>query len=39
MFDPRRDPPAYLVAGDVVRFRAIPATEWDAHDPIAADWG
>jgi KipI family sensor histidine kinase inhibitor len=38
MFDPRRDPPAYLVAGDVVRFHEIDASEWEAHSVIAADW-
>jgi KipI family sensor histidine kinase inhibitor len=39
LFDPRRDPPAYLVAGDVVRFEAIPATDWDARAVSSERWG
>jgi KipI family sensor histidine kinase inhibitor len=38
MFDPRRQPPAYLVAGDAVRFQAIPASAWDDHVGEAGDW-
>ncbi len=38
MFDPRREPPAYLVPGDRVRFVAIDAGEWDEHAGPAADW-
>jgi KipI family sensor histidine kinase inhibitor len=38
LFDPRRNPPAYLLPGDRVRFRAIAAA--DAHGFAAApeDW-
>jgi KipI family sensor histidine kinase inhibitor len=38
MFDPRREPPAYLVAGDTVRFEAIRASAWDDHPALADDW-
>ena len=38
LFDPRREPPAYLVPGDRVRFAAIGADEWDGHAGPAADW-
>ena len=38
LFDPRRDPPAYLVAGDVVAFRPVAATEWDRHVGAPSDW-
>jgi KipI family sensor histidine kinase inhibitor len=38
LFDPRRDPPAYLLPGDVVRFVRIPAEDWDAHAGAASDW-
>ncbi len=38
MFDPRREPPAYLVAGDTVHFEAIPASAWDDHPALADDW-
>jgi inhibitor of KinA len=30
LFDPRRDPPALLSAGQRVRFRAIPPAEFEA---------
>ena len=39
MFVPRRDPPAYLVAGDLVRFRPVQESDWAAHAGIADDWG
>jgi 5-oxoprolinase (ATP-hydrolysing) subunit B len=38
LFDPHRDPPAYLEPGDVVRFRAIGAGEWGRYGGAAADW-
>jgi KipI family sensor histidine kinase inhibitor len=37
-FDPRRDPPAYLVPGDTVRFHPIERYAWDAHAGPPADW-
>lgn len=39
LFDPRRDPPAYLVPGDVVRFERIVASEWTARAGAPDDWG
>jgi KipI family sensor histidine kinase inhibitor len=39
MFDARRDPPSYLVAGDTVRFQPIDASAWDDHARVAEDWG
>lgn len=38
LFDPRRDPPAYLVAGDTVRFERIAAADWDRYAGPQADW-
>lgn len=38
LFDPRRDPPAYLVAGDTVRFEPIEPEAWDGHAGIPGDW-
>lgn len=38
LFDPRRDPPAYLAPGDSVRFEPIEAAEWDARVGAPADW-
>jgi KipI family sensor histidine kinase inhibitor len=38
LFDPHRDPPAYLVPGDTVRFEAIDAAEWDARAGAPEDW-
>ena len=38
LFDPRREPPAYLVPGDRVRFVAIAADAWDDFRGPAADW-
>jgi KipI family sensor histidine kinase inhibitor len=37
LFDPRRDPPAYLVPGDRIRFVAIEAADWERHAGAAAD--
>ena len=39
LFDPRRDPPAYLVPGDAVRFEPIAASEWGARSGAPDDWG
>jgi KipI family sensor histidine kinase inhibitor len=38
LFDPHRDPPAYLVPGDAVRFEPIDAAEWDARGGAPEDW-
>jgi KipI family sensor histidine kinase inhibitor len=38
MFDPDRDPPAFLLPGDVVRFEPINAEEAGAHAGASADW-
>jgi KipI family sensor histidine kinase inhibitor len=38
LFDPRRDPPAYLLPGDRVRFEQIDTAEWDGHAGIPDDW-
>lgn len=38
LFDPRRDPPAYLGPGDRVRFVAIEAADWERHAGAAPDW-
>jgi len=38
LFDPDREPPAYLVPGDRVRFVPIDLASWDAHAGPAADW-
>ena len=40
LFDPRRDPPAYLAPGDTVRFHPIEREAWDAHAGPGppADW-
>lgn len=38
LFDPTREPPAYLVPGDLVRFVPIDAGDWDAHAGPPADW-
>lgn len=37
LFDARRDPPAYLLPGDRVRFEAIDATAWDERAARAPD--
>ena len=38
LFDPRRDPPAYLLPGDRVRFRALATNAWRAHGEPPDDW-
>jgi len=38
LFDPRRDPPAYLMPGDRVRFERIDVEEWDRHAGVPDDW-
>ena len=38
LFDPRRDPPAYLLPGDRVRFEPIGAAEWDDRAGVPDDW-
>lgn len=38
LFDPRREPPAYLVPGDRVRFEPIEAAEWPMHAGVPVDW-
>jgi KipI family sensor histidine kinase inhibitor len=38
LFDPHRDPPAYLAPGDLVRFQPIPPTALEEHAGIPADW-
>jgi KipI family sensor histidine kinase inhibitor len=38
LFDPRRDPPAYLMPGDRVRFEPLGLAEWDARSGAPDDW-
>ena len=38
LFDPRRDPPAYLLPGDRVRFEPIDAAAWDERAGAPDDW-
>ena len=38
VFDARRNPPAYLGPGDLVRFTPVEARDWDAHAGVAPDW-
>jgi 5-oxoprolinase (ATP-hydrolysing) subunit B len=38
LFDPQRDPPAYLLPGDRVRFEAIDAAAWEGRSGAADDW-
>ena len=38
LFDPHREPPAYLLPGDTVRFEPIAAANWDRHARPRADW-
>jgi KipI family sensor histidine kinase inhibitor len=38
LFDPLRDPPAYLLPGDRVRFMPIAEDEWEQHERPRADW-
>jgi KipI family sensor histidine kinase inhibitor len=39
LFDPDRDPPSYLAAGDHVRFRAIDEPGWAGQAGPPDDWG
>lgn len=38
LFDPRREPPAYLAPGDLVRFEAVSLEEMERSSGPAADW-
>ena len=38
LFDARREPPAYLVPGDRVRFVPIDIGSWERHGGPGADW-
>ena len=38
LFDPRRDPPAYLAPGDRVRFVPVEPDAWDRHAGPPLDW-
>lgn len=38
LFDPQRDPPAYLALGDTVRFEPISPSAFQARAGVAADW-
>lgn len=38
LFDAHRDPPAYLVPGDTVRFERIHPADWDRYAGAPADW-
>jgi KipI family sensor histidine kinase inhibitor len=38
LFDPHREPPAYLLPGDRVWFEPIDAIEWDRRAGAPADW-
>ncbi len=38
LFDPRRDPPAYLLPGDRVRFEPIDAAAWEERSGAPDDW-
>lgn len=38
LFDPRRDPPAYLAAGDAVRFEPVAEERWEELAGAPADW-
>jgi KipI family sensor histidine kinase inhibitor len=38
LFDPYRDPPAYLLPGDRVRFEPIDAAAWDDRAGAADEW-
>jgi KipI family sensor histidine kinase inhibitor len=38
LFDARRDPPAYLLPGDRVRFEPIDTTAWDERAGAPDDW-
>ena len=38
LFDVTREPPAYLMPGDRVRFDLIPAERWASHAGVPGDW-
>lgn len=38
IFDSARQPPAYLAAGDRIRFRAVRSEELPSIDPLPSDW-
>jgi KipI family sensor histidine kinase inhibitor len=38
LFEPRRDPPAYLLPGDRIRFEPIDASAWDDRAGAPDDW-
>ncbi|MGH2357651.1 MAG: 5-oxoprolinase subunit B family protein, partial [Candidatus Limnocylindria bacterium] len=38
LFDPQRDPPAYLAPGDTVRFEPIPPFHFEARAGAPSDW-
>jgi KipI family sensor histidine kinase inhibitor len=38
LFDPHRDPPAYLLPGDRVRFEPISVVEWEDRAGFPDDW-
>lgn len=38
LFDPRREPPAYLAPGDTVRWQPMGAADWPGHGVVADDW-
>lgn len=38
LFDPSRDPPAYLAPGDHVRFVAIEPGQWQHYSGVPDDW-
>jgi 5-oxoprolinase (ATP-hydrolysing) subunit B len=38
LFDPHRDPPAYLIPGDTVRFEPIAAADWDRYAGTPGEW-
>ena len=38
LFDAFRDPPAYLVPGDVVRFEQIHGGDWERRAGVQDDW-
>jgi KipI family sensor histidine kinase inhibitor len=38
LFDPHRDPPAYLAPGDTVVIEEISSNEWDTRSGVPSDW-
>jgi KipI family sensor histidine kinase inhibitor len=38
LFDPQREPPAYLMPGDIVRWEPIAAGDWSRRSGPADDW-